>query len=148
VIFRKKGQVAKVRGTAARALEAATAAQRYDYIGAAWANQAWAAWREGDVAQARAYGETALEWWGKHPVTYMFQWMARWPLIGVALSEEDLGGAVEHGRVVLDSSQMRLPDALASPLERALQAWDGGDPDTARTHLQQALGPAREMGYL
>jgi DNA-binding SARP family transcriptional activator len=45
-------------------------------------------------------------------------------------------------------SQLRLPDALAAPLENAIHAWDQGRPKAALICLQQTLEPARKLGYL
>ena len=66
----------------------------------------------------------------------------------MALREEQLSPAVEHARALLDPVQQRLPDALAASLEQAVQAWDGGAPESARSLLDQSLALAQQMHYL
>ena len=81
-------------------------------------------------------GRAALEFWRQLPAGHgsaPFQWLALWPLIAVALHEEQLALAVDYARALLDPGQQRLPDALAASLEQVLQAWDGGAPEVART---------------
>ncbi len=115
--------------------------------GMAYANHAWAALRAGDPRRARADASAALALWSAVSPTDPFQWAARWPLLAVALSGGDVGDAIGHARAMLDPEQHPLPDALARPLALAVESWERGDADRARTHLDAALSAARETGY-
>ena len=55
---------------------------------------------------------------------------------------------MNYVHMLLDTSQQPPPEQLNALLEEALQAWDAGQQDTARSLLQQAVPLAREMNYL
>ena len=144
-------QMEETRRDAARSLEVATAAHMPEYVAMAKANQAWLAWRAGDLAAVQELGQAALELWHQLPPGHAsapFQWLARWPLIAAALRKDQLASATDQARALLDPGQQRLPDALAANLEQAVQAWDGGTPESANTLLHQSLALALEMRYL
>jgi hypothetical protein len=69
-------------------------------------------------------------------------------LIAVALHEEHHSLAIEYARTLLDPGQQRLPDELVVNLEQAIQAWDGGAPESARVLLQQSVTMAQQLRYL
>jgi DNA-binding SARP family transcriptional activator len=148
VIARKRGQVELVQTIAEQSLRVATVGQMPDYIGAAHGNLAWVAWRTSDLAAVRAQGQEALHAWQDLPAGYMFEWIGRWPLIGVALAE---GNAVEvgaHARVLLDERQQRAPSVLESALQAAVTATDAGDLDGAAAHVESIADTARAQGFL
>jgi hypothetical protein len=86
--------------------------------------------------------------WQKVPQAFPFQWTAHWPLIGVALAQEQVSEAVEHARALLEPAQMGLPDALAVQLIQAIAARAADDREAARAALDRAEALAQEMGYL
>lgn len=154
VIHRMRGEPAEVRSLAERSLAAATELDMADYIGAARANQAWLRWREGDYEEARSHARMALAAWAGMPAAsapFMFQWLALWPLIALALEANgpmEVEEAVAHARRLLHPSQLRLPDALSAPLEAALQQWESGDAPAALAQLRHATARAAQAGYL
>jgi eukaryotic-like serine/threonine-protein kinase len=151
IVHRQRGQVEETRQAAALSLSAAAAAQMPEYMAMARANQAWAAWRDGDLVQARELGRAALDQWSQLPLgrnSAPFLWLALWPLLAVALHDEQLAEALDHGRAMLDPGQQPLPDALRVQLEAAIQAAEEGDPESCRTQFQQAIASAQQTGYL
>ncbi len=93
IAHRQCMQMEETRRDAARSLEVATAAQMPEYVAMAKANQAWLAWRAGDLASVQELGQAALELWHQLPAGHAsapFQWLARWPLIAVALRTDQL----------------------------------------------------------
>jgi tetratricopeptide (TPR) repeat protein len=151
IALRQCMQMEEARRYAARSLEVAAAAHMPEYIAMAKANQAWLAWRAGDLGPVQELGQAALELWHQLPVGHAsapFQWLARWPLIAVALHQEQLTAAIDHARALFDPGQQRVPDALAASLEQAVQAWDGSAPKVARTLLQQSVTLAQQLRYL
>jgi AhpD family alkylhydroperoxidase len=60
-------------------------------------------------------------------------WMAQWPLIAHHFAVWD--GLVE------DWGTRALPEAVRSLLDRAVGAWDGGDPGISRRWVEEALAP-------
>jgi hypothetical protein len=147
VLHRKRGQTEEVRRYLPRSLAAATAARRTFYIGLARGNQAWLAWREQNLSEARTNAEAALELVQVQSF-FCIKWLALWPLLAAMLRQGDTFGAIEQARALLDPSQQTLPDVLTSALNDALAAWDAGQFLTAHVALERALPPAQERGYL
>jgi DNA-binding SARP family transcriptional activator/tetratricopeptide (TPR) repeat protein len=151
IVHRQWEQVEATQQSAARSLQVATAAHMPEYMAMATANLAWAAWRAGDLAPAKALGHAALELWSQLPLgltSAPFLWLALWPLIAVALHDDKLSAAMDYARTLLDPALYRLPEALTASLEHAIGAWDGGAPQSARALLQQSVTLAQQLRYL
>jgi tetratricopeptide (TPR) repeat protein len=151
VAYRQCLHTEEARRHAARSLEAATAARMPEYVATARANQGWIAWRAGDMDSARELARAALELWRQLPSGHAsapFQWLALWPLVAVALRKEETVPAVDYARALLDPGQQRLPDALSAVLEQAVDAWESGALQAARTLLHRSVALAQEMRYL
>lgn len=148
VTYRKQDEVEKVKDYISRSLTAATVADMSAYIGTAKANLAWVAWREGNLAEAEVQGQVALKLWEQLALVYPFHWLALWPLIGVALAQDQVSTAINYARPLLEPRQQRLPDALTGVVEEALQAWASDQPEIAKLHLSRALEIAQKMKYL
>jgi hypothetical protein len=147
IVHRKRGEVEETRRLIPRSLAVATGRQAFEYDGNAKANQAWVAWREDNLGQARLNGLAALALW-RPSVTQPFKWLALWPLIGVAMAEDQLSEAVAYAQTLLEPHQQPMPEELTTAVEDAIQAWAEGEPELARTHLGRALELAQEMRYL
>ena len=122
-----------------------------EYVAMAKANQGWLAWCAGDLGLAQELGQAALELWRQLPVGHAsapFQWLAHWPLIAAALQKDQLAPAIDYARALLDPVQQRMPDELLACLEQAVQAWEGGTPDSARALLHESMALAQQMHYL
>ena len=148
IVYRKRGQVEETSRYASRALTVATSLHLPEYVAMARANLAWEAWRQGKLSEAQANGRAALDGWEALQVDYPFHWTALWPLISIALAQDQLSAAIDDARVLLAPQQQALPDALRTAIEAATQAWDSGRLEAACAHLQQAAALAGEMGYL
>lgn len=148
VLCRFRGQIDGALRYARRAQEAAEAAHMPDYVAAARGNQAWLAWRQHDLSAAAQIGQEALPIWRQSPLVYPFQWQALWPLIAAALARDHEDEAWTYVQALLEPTQQRLPDALHTSLEAAVQAKAQGEAAAARAHLDRAAELAREMGYL
>ena len=148
IVYRKLGQIEETRRTCSQALVKATEAQRPEDIGMTKANLAWVAWRLGNLVEIQEHGHAPLDLWQTLPLEFPFQWTALWPLLAVALTKAQIAEAVDYARTLLNPLQERLPETLTTALEAAIQTWDSNEPETARTHLQQAMIVAQEMSYL
>jgi len=140
-VFRLRGQVEQVRRIISRAL-AVPAARKNSII---TAHRAWIAWRDGDMSEAEVFSRTSLE--GGQDVS-LFHWAGLWPLIGIMLTQEKFAEAMNYVRMLLDPTQQPPPEQLHVLLEAALQAWDAGQQQEARSLLQQTVPLAEQMGYL
>lgn len=148
IVYRKRGQVEETSRYASRASRVATSLHWPEDVAMASANLAWVAWRQGNQSEAQATARAALEEWKALQVDYPFHWTALWPLISIALAQDQLSAAIDYARALLAPQQLLLPDALRAIVEAATQAWDSGRREAAYAHLQQAAALAREMGYL
>jgi DNA-binding SARP family transcriptional activator/tetratricopeptide (TPR) repeat protein len=151
ILYRKGSHLDETRQYVSRSQAAARAARMVEYTGMAQANRAWLAWREGDLAQAEADGRAALELWRQLPASHSscaFQWTALWPLIGVAVAQEQTAEASKYLHGLLESTQQRLPGDLEEAVGLACSAIDEGDAGSARSRFAQAIELAQELGYL
>lgn len=148
VVERRRGNLEQVVELARESLEAARSIRRVDYIGVAQANQAWLAWREGDLEAADRLGRAALETWNADSHPYPLQGLGIWPLVAVRLARGEVNEAVEPARRLLDPAQQRLPTEMAALLEQAFHSHDEADWEAARLSLSRALELAQELNYL
>ena len=147
---RQCSQIEETRQYAEHGFEVAKRAHMPEYMAMARANQAWIAWPD-DPHTSQKLAEEALDFWRQLPTGHAsapFQWLARWPLIAVALQQNQLAFAMDHVRALLDPSQQRLPGTLVACLEQVIQAWDVGLLDSAHTLLQRSMTLAQQMHYL
>jgi len=146
ILYRKRVQLEEVQHYMSRALDVATAGNMLEYISTARANLAWVKWYVGNLSEARENGRIALEMWQQAPLAYPFKWTALWPLISVALIQNQISEAVVYACTLLEPVQQQLPDALTTLLEKAIKSWEGGETETAHTHLNQSIELAQELG--
>ena len=148
VVNRRRQQVEAVWTYAERSLRVAEAAQMPDYVGAAKGNQAWLAWRAGDLPLALKLGEQALNEWGGAAIVFAAQWLALWPLLALALAQGRLAEAVSHAEALLDPKQNRQPEALQTALAEAIRCAEAGDLQAAQTALLAPQASATSLGYI
>lgn len=148
VLCRKRGRVQDVRRYASRGQCLASAVQQLEQVAMAQANQSWAALREGKLDETEQLGRAALLSWQSSRFVHAFHWTARWPLLAVALSRNEMSSALEHARAMLDPQQQQLPDPLETALESAIHACDQGQAEASRSYLEQSTELAWELGYL
>lgn len=146
VIYRMRRDLARVRDYGAQTRDLAMAVGVPFYGEIAKLNLAWADWREGNDAQIEHAALDALKPMG--PTHFPAQWLARAPLIALALKGGELETAVAHTRALFDESQNPPVPQLATAYQNALNAWDAGD--ASRTHilLKNAIRLADELGFL
>ena len=139
VARRKAGDVAGVR---ARHAELEELSELHGYFGLLSANTAWLAFRDGDLDLAARHGEAALAAWRAEGRTGygVFEWTARFPLLGVAVARNDVDTATAHAHGMLEQTQQPLPDEIAVALHRGLDRRDGA--------FAEALELARRHGYV
>jgi predicted ATPase/class 3 adenylate cyclase len=136
---RRRGNVAGARDRLAQlhALE-----DLLGYRGLVNANTAWLAYRDGELNKAAAAAEAAIGAWesAERFGPTIFQWTARFPMVGVELERGRAEAAFEHARAMLDPSQQPLPADVADALARAVEEEDSG-------LLRRALELARATGH-
>jgi hypothetical protein len=68
--------------------------------------------------------------------------------IEVHLIENQFAEAIENARAAIAHDSQPLPDDMVSLVETALQAWEGGDVETARAALEQVVLIGKTNGYM
>ena len=143
IILRRGGQVAAMREVLSNAEARGSAIIK--------GHRAWIAWRDGNLAEAETYGQASLEdekdGQGRQRDN-AFRWTGVWPVMGVMLTQGKLAEAIDCVRVLLDPSQQPPDEAIAIPLNAALQAWDAGQQEEAHKLLQEVMPVAEKAGYL
>jgi class 3 adenylate cyclase/tetratricopeptide (TPR) repeat protein len=145
---RKRGDVDAVREAVGPVIERAREASLPEYEAMAIANRAWVAWRAGNQEQAATDAQAALRMWEELPVRYLFDWMALWPLLAMALASQRTEEAVNYARGMLAPRQQQLQEPVPTLLEDAVHAWEAGQPAEAEESLRRAVSAAGDLGYL
>jgi predicted ATPase/DNA-binding CsgD family transcriptional regulator len=147
VVYRRRGDVERVREFANDALRVAAEAQMPRYTGMAHAAYAWIAWCEGDIEETVRQAQAAIDDWGGLG-TYPFRWLALFPLLAVALQQKDTAQAISWGQHLILAPQQRLPDELTQRLTDAVTTWERNQVYLATDLLWEVLRLAHEMHYL
>jgi hypothetical protein len=140
VAARFRGSGESLRERVARAAELADLCGLTEYTAAAQGNRAWALRREGRSSEARDAALEALQLWRGLPITYAFQWQACFPLLQIAVDDDDLDLAHECVDAILDSSQQRLSIEIDDQL-RLVRHADHAD------RFKAVLASAAKHGY-
>ena len=129
---RKRGDVEEVRKAIPAVIERAREASLPEYEAMAIANRAWVAWRSGDAEKAETDAQAALRIWEGLPVRYLFDWMALWPLLAMALACGRVEEATGYARRMLPPPQQLLQEPVQNLIENAVDAWDAAPADRNR----------------
>ena len=150
IAYRFQGNEDRVYESVQKLLPLAHSADERNYLGVAQAQQAWLALNGADNAAAVTHAHAALQYWHSVEPPYPMQWLARFPLLAIALESApvaaQIAGMQEHARAILAPAQQRMPD----PLTQALHAAVAADVPSAAAinNLQEACHIAREQRYL
>jgi len=148
ILYRRRGQPDAARPYILQAHAATQANKIIPHMAVAEGNLAWLCLREQKLDEAQRHGLTAVELWQQSSFAYPFHWTACLPLIAVAVRNAQTAEAVQYARALLEPTQQRLPEALDAPLTQAVQFYEQGLLESARTHLGQALAAAEQKHYL
>ncbi len=143
VVHRLRARVEEARAEAERVIERATAAHLPGYVAAGKATLGWAYLRLGEEATAEEHAREALDLW-RAPSAYPFEWLARWPLVDMAVRRGRVAEAQEHLASMLDPGQQTPPAGLGKTM-RAAAASDGTDHSDRL--LAQAVRKAASLNY-
>jgi hypothetical protein len=78
----------------------------------------------------------------------MFDWMALWPLVAIALDARQVEQAAEYARGMLPPPQQLLHEPARTLVHSAVQAWDNGQSAETEQLLRRAVRAAADLGYL
>jgi tetratricopeptide (TPR) repeat protein len=148
VAGRKRGDVDGVQKVIGSVIERAREASLPEYEAMAIANRAWVAWRTGDEETAATDAQAALQLWEGLPVRYIFDWMALWPLVAIALASKHTEQAAGYARRMLPAPQQPLQEPARTLIEDAVRAWDAGQPAETEELLHRGVRAAGDLGYL
>ena len=148
VAHRRAGHLDQTRSYATHTLELASKLGMVEYVAMAKANLAWVEWRDGNLEETQTLGSDALTLWHGMEDPYGFDWMALWPLIGIALSRKQTEHAVELAEGLFPDSQHPIDDEVMSAAKQAIDSWRKGDQTLAGSQMQSALETAERHHYV
>jgi hypothetical protein len=151
ILHRRLGRVEETRAAAQRALSLAEKGRMFDYVGVSKANLCWVAWIEGRHDEAERHANDAIEAWKKLPPVYVYplQWLARMPLAAHWARSDRAEHALAEWRLLLETRQHALPDALREAIELAVSVHEReGRLGADHPSVQRILELAREFRYL
>lgn len=144
IAWRKLGRIDRAKMCGIYALKIAQEESNLCYVAAARGVLAWVFYRSNDFAKTREYAENALKDWQQLKMIYPFEWLARFPLLGVALREKKWEEALKQAKYLLDSRQAILPKAIAAQLNNALSSQG----ERVLISLKKVVELAQVDGYL
>jgi predicted ATPase len=147
VACRQTGDLRAVEQTLGPASQAAEASGAHEYVAAIMANQSWLAWRSGNTEDAVRLGRDALAIWSEKAPNYPLQWLAKLPMIAIALQRQDVPGAVELSRGLLPPPNALL-GGVTDAMARAVASFDQQEIAQASEALSEAVSLATDSGYL
>jgi adenylate cyclase len=136
---RLAGDLAAVEEGVEKSIACARAVGMSALLGIGLANQAWSLMRHGRGAEARAAATEAAAIWAKEP--WLIKWLAHWPLLSVAIDDEDVSAALEHCKTMLAPYQYDMGEDIVAGLREGCEAAERGEPALALA----AFGKAREL---
>jgi serine/threonine protein kinase len=147
LIYRRANDVQRADALARETLARASVARMGEYVGLAQACLAWTRYRAGQFSEAEELCHQALGAWSKLSFPYPFEWSAA--LILLALERGDASTqAVALARKLCGERSARLPDAIHTALENAVQAAELPDATRVQSGLHNAVAAALELGYI
>ena len=146
--LRRQQRVDDAAATAEEALTAATTLKMDEYAGLAQAVLGWAAWKQGDLAEARRVSQEAIDCWNQRNFPYPFQWTGVLTLLAVQLTSVPLRSLVKLVEPLLTPGQLQLPVAIDGALEAAVSAHKNQDAESTREALQRAVAESIRLGFL
>jgi hypothetical protein len=144
ILHRKLGRVSEATTLAEKILTLPASGQLADYHGVANANLGWAAWRRGDEASAAVALAAAVDAWRRPPAVFPFRWLARAPLLAIAVGAGNASEAVEHVREMMADNQQRVSDCVQELASNALKY----ESDDFERRFRPLLVRLREEGLI
>jgi tetratricopeptide (TPR) repeat protein len=145
LVYRRRGDRQRVAELLPQVLAIAEEGDLQEYTATVEANMAWLKWLAGDLQAAEAHGERALATWRGLAIVMPMQWTALWPLMAVALAQDEVERAAGYAQALLSPDMARLPDDLTAILQQAITASADHQPAEIRNKLQTALDLASQL---
>jgi class 3 adenylate cyclase len=151
VVLRRLGRLPETEAAAQRSLSVARVAGMQEYVGTAYANQAWVAWKRGDLSQAESLGRKAFDDWISLPQTHaslVFAWIAAWPLAASCFQRGNLTTCIQYLEEMIHPRCKRLETELEAQLEQVIQNFRHGEGEALRHELEKTFFLAERYRYL
>ena len=148
IIERRRNNIELVQSLVPKSLKIALENKFHDYIGAAYANIAWLAWKNRDFGAVHHYGQLVFNAWQQLSVRYAFEWIVRFPLMALALIEDNILEANSLAQALLDHPLVYLPDEISTAIEEAGKAASVENIESCGDWLEIVIKKASEHNYL
>jgi tetratricopeptide (TPR) repeat protein len=145
-LYRQRGERGRAEAFARRALQAGRDVGSRHYQAHALATLAWLDFDEGKMETARELAGQAAKNFIETRVPFVS--LPLIVLLAIEYGEEQTEAAIEAASTMIHPHQRRLPHPLDDALQQAVAHWQAGNPERARSSLQQAIACAQAIGYL
>lgn len=151
VVHRRQGNLAQTEHYTGLSLETARDAGMLEYVGTAYANLAWLAWKKGDLESVEIQGEQAYNFWKKVPETHssiVFGWTAAWPLAALYCHRGNLSKAIEQLESIVQPGSKRLEPELEQGLLNVIATFKSSAATAIHQEIMQVLESGEKYRYL
>ena len=146
IASRMAGNLEAVAAGAGATIEAARNAGMRSYVAIGLANRAWAELLNGNCELARTDAAEAAEIWTTE--LWRIGWLAHWPLLAIALLENDATSVRRHAKAMLSPMQYDMGPQVMEALRDGYDWALAGEDNLAMQAFRRGCEPARALGCI
>lgn len=151
VLYRRMNDLPKSLEYTDRTLDIAIQSKMQEYIGSAYANYAWIAYKNNKFEEVLAYYNKSKIEWGKisnYKAFHVIQWLVYFPVLAVYLHNNRLKESINIAAEIVNPDQKRLPEDLTQSLKEAAVFYQKRDKKKAADSLKSAVHLAEKYAYM
>ncbi len=148
VVRRRQGNATEVGRLNDEARDLLRQLRSDEYLAIVLAEDAWLAWRRGDLGQAKDAVVAATKVCAEHYPNFPFQWTWLWLKLALETQAGLLRDAAEAAQAMLRPSMAGQPDDLEAQLRLIVAAQASGEDSQLLRELDQGVELARAVNYL
>jgi tetratricopeptide (TPR) repeat protein len=151
VAHRRQGNIKQTDFYVSLSMETARNAGMLEYVGTAYANLAWLAWKKGDLEKVETLGQQANDFWKKVPETHsslVFTWMTAWPLAACYLQRGNLAKTIEQLEYIIQPGLKRMEPELEQHISDTVTHFKSATTAVIHQELIHLLEMGKKYRYL
>ncbi len=151
VAHRRLNQLADADFFVRKALDTSQRAGMFEYMGTAFANLAWLAWKNGEPEQAETLGGQALDAWAKvaqNHSSLVFVWTAAFPLAAHFCQRGNLPKCIEYFEMMLLPGRKRFEPELAERMAEVVAKFRASGASQLHGEVAEVLEMGERYRYL
>lgn len=151
VAHRRQGNVEQTDFYVRQSMETARNVSMQEYVGTAYANQAWLAWKNGDMENIEILGKQAIDNWKKVPETHsslVFIWMTAWPLAALYCHRGNMTKCMEQLDSMIQPNLKRMEPELEQRIQEVVAGFKISGIVPNREDLSELIALGEHYRYL